>query len=158
MVGAATNTTSIATMTQILGKRATAINLISLILISLFFGMIVDLLSITIPNLGHIHIHEHTSYINFISAFIIIGLAGNTLLNSIKSNSNTHNETQNAIHLTIGGMSCNNCVQKITSELESMGANNINIDLKSGGTTFNLDKDLQIVKSRIKSLGFQILS
>ena len=60
MVGAATNTTSIATMTQILGKRATVINLISLILISLFFGMIVDLFSISIPNLDHIHIHEHT--------------------------------------------------------------------------------------------------
>ena len=113
MVGAATNTTSIATMTKILGKRATVINLLSLILISLFFGMIVDLLSITIPELGHIHIHEHTSYINFISAFIIIGLAGNTLLNSIKSSSNNHNENQNVVHLKIGGMSCNNCVQKI---------------------------------------------
>ena len=128
MVGAATNTTSIATMTKILGKRATVINLFSLILISLFFGMVVDLLSITIPNLGHIHIHEHTSYINFISAFIIIGLAGNTFLNSIKSSSNTHNENQNVVHLKIGGISCNNCIQKITNELESMGASNINID------------------------------
>ena len=158
MVGAATNTTSIATMTKILGKRATVINLLSLILISLFFGMIVDLLSITIPNLGHIHIHEHTSYINFISTFIIIGLAGNTLLNSIKSSSNNHNENQNVVHLKIGGMSCNNCVQKITSDLESMGASNINIDLKSGDATFNLDKDLHKIKSSIESLGFQILS
>ena len=55
-------------------------------------------------------------------------------------------------------MSCNNCVQKITSELESMGASNINIDLKSRDATFNLDKDLLIVKSSIESLGFQILS
>ena len=55
-------------------------------------------------------------------------------------------------------MSCNNCIQKITSELESMGASNISIDLKSGDATFNLDKDLQTLQSSIESLGFQILS
>tara|TARA_B100000900_G_C20443267_1_gene659923 strand:- start:259 stop:621 length:363 start_codon:yes stop_codon:yes gene_type:complete len=119
--------------------------------------MIIDLLSITIPDLGHVHIHEHISYINFISALIIIGLAANTFFNSIKSNSNTNDANQKEIHMKIGGISCNNCIQQITSELESMGASNISVDLKSGDATFNLDKDLETIKSSIESIGFQIL-
>ena len=82
MVGPATNTTSITTMMKILGKKSTIITIGSLIIISLFFGMLVDFLSLSVPNiLDNQHTHTHLSIINIISAIFIIMIAFNTLIN-----------------------------------------------------------------------------
>ena len=82
MVGPATNTTSITTMMKILGKKSTIITISSLIIISLFFGMLVDSLSLPTPDiLNNEHTHSHLSIINIISAILIVIIALNTLIN-----------------------------------------------------------------------------
>lgn len=152
MVGPATNTTSITTMINILGKRATLINILSLIIISLFFGILVDSLSISVPNLDNIHLHEHTSIINTISAFVILGLAINTLRPSklLKS------EISHDLSFKISGMTCQGCIKNIENALVNMDIKDINIDLESSTATMTTHLSKGKIKSKIESLGFTI--
>ena len=153
MVGPATNTTSITTMINILGRRATIINILSLIFISLFFGVLVDSLSITVPNLENIHLHEHTSIINTISAFVIIGLAINTLAPSIFLKSNISHD----LSFKISGMTCQGCVKKIKKSLVEMDIEEINIDLDSSIASMKTHLSKKKIKSTIERLGFTVI-
>ena len=152
MVGPATNTTSITTMINILGRRATIINILSLIFISLFFGVLVDSLSITVPNLENIHLHEHTSIINTISAFVIIGLAINTLAPSIFLKSNISHD----LSFKISGMTCQGCVKKIKKSLVEMDIEEINVDLDSSIASMKTHLSKKKIKSTIERLGFTV--
>ena len=64
MVGPATNTTSIITMIKILGKKSTIIILITLISLSIVFGLLIDYLGImhTTISSNHNHIHAYTIF------------------------------------------------------------------------------------------------
>ncbi len=82
MVGPATNTTSIVTMLKIIGKKSTVIVLVTLIILSIGFGLIIDSFDIiqTIPVSDHHH-HEHYSLIDYFLAIILTGI----LINAIYS-------------------------------------------------------------------------
>ena len=155
MVGPATNTTSITTMVKILGKKSTIITIFSLIIISLFFGVVVDSLNLSIPRiLDENHIHSHLSIINIISAIFMLMIAINTLVGSMRTNS----KIKNANHLTmkISGMTCNHCVETITNGLHAIGVTDININLESSVATMSTNLDENHIKDKIKSLGFEV--
>ena len=152
MVGPATNTTSITTMINILGKKATIINILSLIVISLFFGVLVDSLSISVPNLADIHLHEHTSIVNIISACIIICLAVNTLRPSRFLAPNVIND----LSFEISGMTCQGCVKKIETALVNMDIEDFKINLESSNAKMRTHLGREKIKSKIESLGFTI--
>ena len=156
MVGPATNTTSITTMIKILGKKSTIITISSLIIISLFFGMLVDLLSISAPDiLNNQHIHSHLSIINMISAILILIIALNTLINFTGSAKSI--DTADKLIIKISGMTCNHCTETIEKGLRSMGINAVNVDLDSSIATMNTNIDSNKIKEKIKSLGFEII-
>ena len=156
MVGPATNTTSITTMIKILGKKSTIITISSLIIISLFFGMLVDLLSISAPDiLNNQHIHSHLSIINIISAILILIIALNTLITFKGSAKNI--DTTDKLIIKISGMTCNHCTETIENGLQSMGINAVNVDLDSSTATMNTNIDSNKIKEKIRSLGFEII-
>ena len=152
MVGPATNTTSITTMVKILGKKATIINVLSLIIVSLFFGLLVDSLSITPPDFNNLHIHKHSSILNLISAIFIIFLTLNTLVKSVKINSHKSNH----LSLKISGMTCGHCTETIENAMRSMGIDDIQVDLESSTATMHTHLDENKIKSKIQSLGFKV--
>ena len=80
MVGPATNTTSIITMLKIIGKKATILTLVTLIILSIGFGVMIDSLDIiqTVPISNHHH-HHHYGILDY---FLSIGLVA-ILINSI---------------------------------------------------------------------------
>ena len=155
MVGPATNTTSITTMIKILGKKSTAITILSLICISLFFGILVDSLSITAPIIiNDFHSHEHISIINIISSFIIVLLTITTSLSTM--NRSSLHADMDQLSIKISGMTCEHCTQTIENALQSMGVNEITVDLESSTATMKTYLGEEKIKSKIKSLGFTI--
>ena len=156
MVGPATNTTSITTMMKILGKKSTIITIGSLIIISLFFGMLVDFLSLSVPNiLDSQHTHTHLSIINIISAIFIIIIAFNTLINFTGSTKSI--DTGDKLTIKISGMTCNHCTETIENGIRSMGINDVNVDLDSSIAIINTNIDSKKIKDKIRSLGFEII-
>ena len=82
MVGPATNATSITTMIKILGKKSTFITLVVLIIVSLFFGVLIDNMSFVYDNLKNhsLHNHNHPTIYQYISSIIFLGILINTLI------------------------------------------------------------------------------
>ena len=80
MVGPATNTTSIVTMLKIIGKKSTVIVLITLTILSVGFGLIIDSVDIiqTIPSSNHHH-HEHYSMMDYFLSIILMGILINAI-------------------------------------------------------------------------------
>ena len=155
MVGPATNTTSITTMIKILGKKSTIITIGSLIIISLFFGMLVDSLGLSVSNiLNNQHIHTHTSIVNIISAILMMMIALNTLVSFTGSTKSTN--VKDKLIIKISGMTCNHCTETIENGIRSMGVSDVNVDLDSSIATMSTTIDVNKIKDKIKSLGFKI--
>ena len=74
MVGPATNITSLSTMLEILGKKSTAITLSVLIMVSLFFGYLVDNVSfIYNDTMSHcMESHESFTFIDYFSTVLLL--------------------------------------------------------------------------------------
>jgi len=155
MVGPATNTTSITTMMKILGKKSTIITIGSLIIISLFFGMLVDSLGLSVPNiLNNQHIHTHVSIVNIISAILMMMIALNTLV-SFRGTTKSI-DAGDKLTIKISGMTCNHCTETIENGIRSMGASDVDVDLDSSIATIHTTVDVNKIKDKIRSLGFEI--
>ena len=155
MVGPATNTTSITTMMKILGKKSTIITISSLIIISLFFGMLVDLLALSAPNiLKNQHIHTHASIVNIISAILLMMIALNTLVSFRGSTKSI--DVGDKLTIKISGMTCNHCIETIENGIRPMGVSDVDIDLDSSIATMRTTIDVNKIKDKIRSLGFEI--
>ncbi len=157
MVGPATNTTSIVTMIKILGKKSTILVIGTLILFSICIGMLVDSLSINISTLTKIteHSHDFSIYHHIISIFLLF-----VIINSMRSPIISREPSalkSNAIIIT--GMTCNNCVSKISHEIKSLGYKDFKINLDDGTLTIN-DEHIHWdeIKNKIKSIGFDTKS
>jgi hypothetical protein len=155
MVGPATNTTSITTMMKILGKKSTVITIGSLIIISLFFGMLVDSLELSVPNiLNNQHIHTHVSIVNIISAILIIMIALNTLVSFTGLTKSI--DAGDKLTIKISGMTCNHCTETIENGIRSMGVSDVDVNLDSSIATISTTIDVNKIKDKIRSLGFEI--
>jgi uncharacterized membrane protein YraQ (UPF0718 family)/copper chaperone CopZ len=155
MVGPATNTTSITTMVKILGKKSTIITICSLIVISLCFGMLVDSLALSMPHiLNNQHTHTHTSIVNIISAIFMIMITLNTLIRLTGSTKSI--DAENKLRIKISGMTCNHCTETIEKGIRSMGVSDVDVNLDSSIATIGTDIDVNKIKDKIRSLGFEI--
>ena len=156
IVGPATNTTSITTMIKILGKKSTAITLLSLIISSLFFGILIDALELSINiSADTMMSHNHFSLMNNIITILFLGILLNTIItpfiNSRLSLENTGNQ------FYVSGITCNNCIDKIKASMEDISIFDVHVDLKSSIVTIkDQNIDIELVKNRINSLGFRV--
>ena len=82
MTGPATNTTSLTTMAQILGKRGMMVTIFSLCAVSISFGMIIDLFDFNSSQFVTIgsHFHEHNQgYFKNICSLVLIAVMINCI-------------------------------------------------------------------------------
>ena len=156
MVGPATNTTSIATMIKILGKKSAIITLLSLIISSLFFGILLDNITLTqtfSPDI--VSHHNHFGIINYAMTIFFIGIIINTLVSPYiitKPSLNT-NHTQ----ISVSGITCQHCVETIEKGIQSLGIVDVHVDLDSSIITIkDIDIDLKLVQEKIHSLGYKV--
>ena len=86
IVGPATNTTSISTMIEILGRKSTIIIFIALVILSLFFGLLIDFISnlydykFIVAKEGD-HLHDSFSWWTNLLSFIFIGIIIRSAIN-----------------------------------------------------------------------------
>ena len=166
MAGPATNLTTITVTLKILGKKSTAFYLLTIMVISLISGYILDLILVKdyFENQGT-HLHHHHGILTYICSGLLLMI----ILNSIRikyffndkelTNSSIASKNQkNTFQIYVKGMTCSHCVDSVTKSLLNLsGVRNVQVDLSSGqvnvsGEDFNKD----IIEENIISLGYTI--
>ena len=156
MSGPATNMATISISFKQLGKKATMIYLISIIICSMVAGLLFDMLfpGLTVEySLSEMSMLPYS--IQLISAIILIGI----LLNVFRLHYFSKNVVLNSdMSIHIEGMTCNHCVETVKKSLNKIaGVNVVNIDLKTGKIDINCSNEkMNKVKSAIEDLGYKI--
>ena len=159
MSGPATNITTMTVIYKILGRKNLLIYLFSIIICSIGFGVLFDLmfpgLSVVDNNYSVNHILSNNLKIVLSFSLIII------LLNSLRIKYFTNSKISNSLDsnlLYIDGMTCNHCVDSVQKSLSKInGIENININLSDGKLTYNSSINIEKnVAEVILSLGYKI--
>ena len=159
MSGPATNIATISVAIKQIGKKSTAIYLLSIIICSVSAGIIFDLLfpGLQVEEALSSHMHMSSNSVQLISAILLVLI----LLNSyfqLYAKSRKSKLIKEKYIFNIIGMTCNHCVNSITKTLNSMpGVEVLSIDLKSGKANINCAiADINKIENEIISLGFKV--
>jgi len=159
MSGPATNIATISVAIKQIGKKSTAIYLLSIIICSVSAGIIFDLLfpGLQVEEALSSHMHMSSNLVQLISAILLVLI----LLNSyfqLYAKSRKSKLIKEKCIFNIIGMTCNHCVNSITKTLNSMpGVEVLSIDLKSGKANINCAiADINKIENEIISLGFKV--
>ena len=159
MTGPATNAATISTIWKILGKKTAFIYLLAVSGSSLIAGLLINLFSSEITS--HIHSHDHwmlPAWVQIISSILILIIIANSLLrlyypSIFISEDSLKNNEANFI-LSVGGMTCNNCVKSVTNLiLDVKNVEYVDVDLITGkanikGDNINIDDAIVAITSR----------
>ena len=161
-VGPATNAATIAILLKAIGKKNTIIYLISIILGSVIFALLFDLIlntfNISINEVVHQHFHDEGNSLIKIAGGLIFGvLLIRSVYSTIKSKF-TNKEivvTEKSKTIIVHGMSCNHCAKTVTDVVMKLhGVDNVEIDLQNNKVHVSGNYDLAVVKKAIESAGY----
>ncbi len=158
MTGPATNAATISTVWKILGKKTAFIYLAAVSGCSLVAGLVINLFSSEIGL--HIHSHDHwmmPTWLQITSSVLLLSILVNSLLRLYFP---TRFKRENAIEsreaglvFSVSGMTCNHCVNSVTSAiLEVTNVEDVNVNLGSGetkinGNNINIDEVVESITS-----------
>ena len=162
MAGPATNVTTIGAIHGRFGWKTAGVYLTTIILGSMFFAWMFDWLLTADVAIESDHVHEHQNWWSVASALIlsamIVGFAWSDCLRWWRKRK-MKSTTAPKIEISIHGMTCGGCVDRIESALKnSEGVESVSVELKSGLATIAGAPQLDEIKRLIRSLGFQIAS
>lgn len=159
MTGPATNITTMSVIYKILGRKNLLIYLFSIIICSIGFGVLFDLIfpGLSVEDNSYTVSHILSSNLQLILSFSLVAILFNSLRIKYFSNKKVSISLDNNL-LYIEGMTCNHCVDSIRKSLAKInGIEDININLSDGKLTYNssinIEKDVIEV---ILSLGYKI--
>jgi len=159
MSGPATNITTMTVIYKILGRKNLLIYLLSIVICSIGFGLLFDLmfpgLGIEDNNYSVSHILDSNMRIALSLSLIFI------LFNSLRIKyfvSKNGSISSNSNLLYVEGMTCNHCVDSVKKSLSKInGIENIDINLSDGKLTYNSSSDIgENVVEAILSLGYKV--
>jgi uncharacterized protein len=163
LTGPATNAMSIATVTKIVGKRATVIYLATIAAVSLLLGLLLNLLVASTP-LPIISTHQH----EILPAWLkLAGSVGLTLmlgwyylkLKVLDKRAGVTVMSENRMSLNVAGMTCTHCAANVRRAVEAVaGASEVQVDLEAKQVHFTL-ADINLlgqVKTGIQTAGYEI--
>ena len=102
-----------------------------------------------------IYNHEHIGITNYIFSIFFIGILLNTFFPSYFINP-MHKKSLYT-QISISGMSCQNCVDKIEKGIKSLGVEDVDINLSRSMITIKDKKiDLKLIHDKIISLGYEV--
>src|SRR6187455_1860420 len=69
-------------------------------------------------------------------------------------------ESKKKVELSVSGMTCTNCAQTVSRQLERSGLQNVNVNFSTGEVSFQPDDPERVDKAvnSINSLGYRVLS
>ncbi|MDM8546632.1 permease [Candidatus Venteria ishoeyi] len=162
LVGPATNAMSIATVLKIVGKRATAIYLLTIAVVSLLLG---GLLNLMVAHYGMgqiIFTHQHEllpAWLKLIgSGLLLLMLAGYYMRRFFSQKTQEMLDMSNRITLTVDGMTCMHCAANVKRAVEGIeGAADAQINLENKSVSFELDDSSKTeqIKLEIRAAGYE---
>ena len=159
MSGPATNITTMTVIYKILGRKNLLIYLLSIVICSIGFGLLFDLM---FPGLGIEDNNYSVSHILNSNMRIALSLSLIFILfNSLRIKyfvSKNGSISSNSNLLYVEGMTCNHCVDSVKKSLSKInGIENIDINLSDGKLTYNSSSDIgENVAEAILSLGYKV--
>jgi uncharacterized protein len=157
ITGPATNTATIATVWTVLGKKATAVYLGTIVMTSLAAGYLLDMLfsmpGIRTPDLAHC---TQVSPVGIASAMILlIVLAVAFIRPRGRHNGRTGGCTE---ILRVEGMTCAHCADSVKTALgECVGVESVAVDLKAGtATVIGHGLSRPALERAVTGLGFKV--
>ena len=159
MSGPATNITTMTVIYKILGRKNLLIYLLSIVICSIGFGLLFDLM---FPGLGIEDNNYSVSHILNSNMRIALSLSLIFILfNSLRIKyfvSKNGSISSNSNLLYVEGMTCNHCVDSVKKSLSKInGIENIDINLSDGKLTYSSSSDIgENVAEAILSLGYKV--
>lgn len=167
-VGPATNAASLTILFESLGKKTTIVYLLMMILTSMLFGYILDVIfNIFDFNIMNMLPHEHEKYLihpiaDNIIVFLFLGLLIMSLLRkytNIFGNSNDEVDLSKAEQINIQGMTCENCVASVNKAIRSVdGVNKVKIDLSKDIAYIEGDYNSERIIEKITKAGYKVVN
>ena len=159
MAGPATNLATIGALYGSFGRKTTTIYLATIILFSVGFGLCADLL-ITPPNFSEINHHEHHSWWATGSAWFLLGLMAYIVFRNTQRKLRAQNSksalSEKSLQIPVHGMTCNGCVNKLTSALSAReDVAQVVVTLEPGQATVEGTIGLETLRDAIHEAGFE---
>jgi len=159
MTGPATNAATIATVWQLMGKRAIAIYLGTVIVAAFAAGMFLNLVYPAGSGMGIPHFHAMTpSSTEAIWSVILLAVLAFALWPKSGKRQSTAKpgENEHAFVLPVKGMTCEHCARAVRQALMGCaGVASAEVDLRSGMATISGDHlDIMALRSAVETLGY----
>jgi uncharacterized protein len=155
MAGPATNVATIGAVLKGFGRRALAIYLSTIIVGSVGFGLLFDGL-IRTDRVAHHH-HGSDAWWAIACAGLLLALFLYFAIDETRITMNAHdaNTQDNALTVTVGGMSCGGCSSRLTRVLEALdGVDQVAVVLEPGSATVAGSIDRAGLIAAIEGAGF----
>ncbi len=160
ITGPATNAATIATVWKVMGKRTTAIYLITMAATAFAGGLILDgLISPGDIRTASAHGFMLPDYVKWACAALLLAiLAYGAIRRKPHSREHTH-EHGETLELTISGMHCSHCEETIRRALlETPGVTSAEVNAKSGKAIITGgDFDIQALGKSVESVGYRLI-
>ncbi|QZT37429.1 permease [Halosquirtibacter xylanolyticus] len=166
MAGPATNIATLVVLSKTIGKKATIIYLLSIVVGAISFGLIIDYLlpaewfTFAMNHTGHIH--KGVSSLQIISsivfAILLIRVYILKCVHYFQQRKRAQKSYGDQCEYTIKGMGCNKCKIKVETNLQHInGVESVQVDLSTGKTVI-LGEHLspKEIQDKITSLGYKI--
>ena len=157
MAGPATNVATMGAIRSNLGTRALAIYLLTIVVGSMSAAYLFDSLVDVTTIAGIAHVHNVNAWWAQLSAVIVLGLIAMFIFEKIKRATKPSVITfdSSSQTITIDGMSCGNCVQKLETLIgKQSGVESVHVSLADGRAIVAGDFDLESLKQKIHDSGF----
>ncbi len=164
IAGPATNAATLAAMTKILGRRSTVIYLVSLAIMIIGAGLLLDYISVAVPDSMAIHGTHEPGIIHQLSGGLLLALialsAAKSLMKKFKGQPEAcccGSVPENTIRLKVPDMTCEHCSNSVQSALKGIAnIENAEVCLSSKTVTvsFSGTPELDTVMNAIKDAGF----
>ena len=156
MAGPATNVATIGAIRSNLGTRALVIYLLTIVVGSMGAAYLFDSLIAVTTTAGIAHVHNVTAWWAQLSAVIVLGLIAMFVWEKIKRATKSSIVSDSSSQtISIDGMSCGNCVQKLQTLIEKQpGVESVDVSLVDGRASVVGEFDLESLKQKIQESGF----
>lgn len=146
--GPATNAATIATIWKLLGRRTALLYLLTIALVAVGAGLLLDWLMpvahAVVPPLAHAHPMEASPWLEAFWSVVLLLVFGLSYASRPSANSHaaeTHDEAHESITLNVTGMTCEHCEAAVRRALgECHGVTAVHVDRPSGRATVSGDE------------------
>lgn len=160
MAGPAANFASVMILNKDLGRKATFIYVLSVVVTAIFFGIIIDYVLPTqwfIPNVQAFSPSCHVSFGIFpsICSIILAVLLINSFIVNRRNQKTDKLNTNMTKEYKIDGMACSHCQATVKKAIEAIpGVNNVVVDLGAGKAIIEGEVSSEVVASAVNNAGF----